>query len=120
MKDVCTSRRPVALIIMDGWGIRDDGGQRRGAGQHAQLRHLERTRALCSMRPGWPWGCRGADGQLRGRHPPNLGAGLCRLPGFHCSINMAIEDGSLVRNDVVAAALEGVRRGTKLHLIGPL
>ena len=48
----------------------------------------------------------------------NLGAGRIVYQDF-TRINLAIEDGSLARNDVVATALEGVKaRSARLHLIG--
>ncbi|MCB0135950.1 MAG: 2,3-bisphosphoglycerate-independent phosphoglycerate mutase, partial [Caldilineaceae bacterium] len=112
--------KPVALIIMDGWGIREMTEANAVAlGNTPNYDTWERTRERCvldasGLAVGLPEGQMGNSevGHL------NLGAGRIVYQDF-TRINMAIEDGSLARNDVVATALEGVKaRGTKLHLIG--
>src|SRR5690606_185333 len=112
--------RPVALIIMDGWGIREMAEANAVAlGNTPNYDTWERTRERCvldasGMAVGLPEGQMGNSevGHL------NLGAGRIVYQDF-TRVHLAIEDGSLARNDVVAAALEGVKaRGRKLHLIG--
>lgn len=112
--------RPVALIIMDGWGMREMTEANAVAlGNTPSYDAWERTRERCvldasGMAVGLPEGQMGNSevGHL------NLGAGRIVYQDF-TRINMAIEDGSLAHNRVVAAALEGVQqRGSKLHLIG--
>jgi len=112
--------KPVALIIMDGWGIREMTEANAVAlGNTPNYDTWERTRERCvldasGLAVGLPEGQMGNSevGHL------NLGAGRIVYQDF-TRINLAIEDGSLARNDVVATALEGVKaRGTKLHLIG--
>ncbi|MEZ4863317.1 MAG: 2,3-bisphosphoglycerate-independent phosphoglycerate mutase [Caldilineaceae bacterium] len=114
--------RPVALIIMDGWGIRE-----MAAGNAVVLgktpnydrwnRELERTVLDASGEAvGLPEGQMGNSevGHL------NLGAGRVVYQDL-TRIDLAIRDHSFFDNQTLTAALEEVKKqGSKLHLIGLL
>ncbi len=116
------SYRPVALIIMDGWGIRE-----MAEGNAVVLadtpnydrwnREGERTVLDASGEPvGLPEGQMGNSevGHL------NLGAGRIVYQDL-TRINLAIRDKTFYENETLLAALKGVKeRGGKLHLIGLL
>ncbi len=112
--------RPVALIIMDGWGIRNM--TEANAVMLAETPNYDswnRTRERCvldasGLAVGLPEGQMGNSevGHL------NLGAGRIVYQDF-TRINLAIEDGSLAENQVLAQAIADLQgRGGKLHLIG--
>ena len=92
--------RPVALVILDGFGLAPDGpGQRRRAGAHARLRRAlgalpahdaDRLRARRRA-------ARGADGQLRGR-ATSTSAPAGSSPQDLVRIGDAVADGSLASN----------------------
>lgn len=112
--------RPVALIIMDGWGIREMTEANAVAlANTPNYDRWSRTRERCvldasGLAVGLP------DGQMGNSEVGhlNLGAGRIVYQDF-TRISMAVEDGSLARNDVLTTALTSVKaRGTKLHLIG--
>ena len=112
--------RPVALIILDGLGIREM--KEANAVALAETPNYDRWNTMhercvldaSGLAVGLPEGQMGNSevGHL------NLGAGRVIYQDF-TRINLAIEDGSLARNDVLAGALSAVKaRGGKLHLIG--
>ncbi|HNS01797.1 MAG TPA: 2,3-bisphosphoglycerate-independent phosphoglycerate mutase [Anaerolineae bacterium] len=114
------SVKPVALIIMDGWGIREMKafnavalGETPNYDRWNQT--LERTVLDASgMAVGLPEGQMGNSevGHL------NLGAGRIIYQDF-TRINLAIQDGSLAKNQVLGAALQRLQGNQgKLHLIG--
>lgn len=112
--------RPVALIILDGWGIR-----RKEDGNAAMLGHtpnydrwmrtLERAIVDASGEAvGLPEGQMGNSevGHL------NLGSGRIVYQEF-TRINMAIKNGSFFENEILLSAMEEVKEsGAKLHVIG--
>ncbi|MEZ4767169.1 MAG: 2,3-bisphosphoglycerate-independent phosphoglycerate mutase [Caldilineales bacterium] len=112
--------RPVALIILDGWGIREM--KEANAVALGETPNYDRWNAMhercvldaSGMAVGLPEGQMGNSevGHL------NLGAGRVIYQDF-TRINRAIEDGSLAKNHVLTGALSAVKaRGGKLHLIG--
>lgn len=112
--------RPVALIILDGWGIREmEAGNAVLLGNTPNydrwLRSLERTIVDASGEAvGLPGGQMGNSevGHL------NLGAGRIIYQEL-TRINLAIQDGSFFTNDVLNEAFEETKaRDGKLHLIG--
>lgn len=114
--------RPVALIIMDGWGIRE-----MAEGNAVVLadtpnydrwnRELERSMLDASGEPvGLPEGQMGNSevGHL------NLGAGRIVYQDL-TRINLAIRDKTFFDNETLLEAIKGVKeRDSKLHLIGLL
>ena len=115
-----TPVRPVALIILDGLGIREM--REANAVALAETPNYDRWNAMhercvldaSGLAVGLPEGQMGNSevGHL------NLGAGRIIYQDF-TRINLAIEDGSLARNQVLADAMTAVKaRGGKLHLIG--
>lgn len=114
--------RPVALIIMDGWGIREMAeGNAVVLGKTPNYdrwnRELERTVLDASGEAvGLPAGQMGNSevGHL------NLGAGRIVYQDL-TRINLAIRDERFYTNETLLAAINGVKeRNGKLHLIGLL
>jgi 2,3-bisphosphoglycerate-independent phosphoglycerate mutase len=112
--------RPVALIIMDGWGIRENAfGNAVVLGNTPNYdkwnRELERSVLDASGEAvGLPEGQMGNSevGHL------NLGAGRIVYQDL-TRINLAIRDGSFARLPTLVAALDKVKAGGhKLHVIG--
>lgn len=116
------SYRPVALIIMDGWGIREMAeGNAVVLGNTPNYdrwnREGERTVLDASGEAvGLPEGQMGNSevGHL------NLGAGRIVYQDL-TRINMAIRDNTFFENETLLEAIDGVKkRNGKLHLIGLL
>lgn len=115
-------KKPVALLILDGWGIREmaEGNavvQANTPNYHRWLRERERAILDASGEAvGLP------DGQMGNSEVGHLNLGAGRIVYQDLTrINLAIRDGSFARQPVLAEALAGLRqRGGKLHLIGLL
>ncbi|MCP4359065.1 MAG: 2,3-bisphosphoglycerate-independent phosphoglycerate mutase [Chloroflexi bacterium] len=114
--------KPVALFILDGWGIRERESnnavvQAHTPNYHNWLRTRERAVLDASGEVvGLP------DGQMGNSEVGhlNLGAGRIVYQNF-TRINMAIRDGSFYDISVLLQAIEQVKvKGGKLHLIGLL
>ena len=112
--------RPVALIVLDGWGYREETEGNAIALANtptwdAIWRHPARTLLEASgLRVGLP---RGQMGNSEVGHL-NLGAGRVVMQDL-VRISTAIEDGSFFRNASLVAACAQVRNnGGTLHLIG--
>jgi 2,3-bisphosphoglycerate-independent phosphoglycerate mutase len=112
--------RPVALIILDGWGIREmEGGNAVILGNTPNydrwMRTLERSIVDASGEAvGLPEGQMGNSevGHL------NLGAGRIVYQDL-TRINLAIKDGSFFNNEVLGKAIEEAKiSGGKVHVIG--
>jgi len=112
--------RPVAIIIMDGFGI---SAERKGnAIACAKKPHLEKiwrnfpttTIASSGLAVGLP---RGQMGNSEVGHL-NLGAGRIVFQDY-TRISLATEDGTLEKNQVLRKAMEAAKGG-KLHLLGLL
>lgn len=116
------SGRPVALIVLDGWGYRADReGNAIALARTPTWDRLWglRSRSLLQasgLRVGLPAGQMGNSevGHL------NLGAGRVVMQDL-VRINAAVQDGSFFRNPALLAACETARRsGGTLHLMGLL
>lgn len=114
--------RPVALIILDGWGIREMEHGNATVQAHTPnydrwLREGERSVIDASGEAvGLPEGQMGNSevGHL------NLGAGRVVYQDL-TRINRAVDSGDFFTNQVLLSTLEGVKsRGKKLHIIGLL
>ncbi len=113
---------PVALVILDGWGISD-----RCDGNAACL---AKTPTMDSLRRDWPSGQLGAsgrnvglpDGQMGNSEVGHLNIGAGRIVYQDLTrISLAIEDGSLFKNAALLELCEKlVVSGGKLHLLGLL
>ena len=112
--------RPVALIILDGWGIREmEAGNAVVLGNTPNydrwMRTLERTVVDASGEAvGLPEGQMGNSevGHL------NLGAGRVIYQEL-TRINLAIKDGTFFDNAVLKDAIdETIKNGGKLHVVG--
>jgi 2,3-bisphosphoglycerate-independent phosphoglycerate mutase len=112
--------KPVALIIMDGWGTREMKAFNAVAlGETPNYDRWNQTLERCvldasGLAVGLPEGQMGNSevGHL------NLGAGRVVYQDF-TRINLAIQDGSLARNQVLGDALTRLKATNgKLHLIG--
>ena len=115
-------KTPTTLIIMDGYGLRDD--PHGNAIKNARKPNLD---ALFSQSPGCKLACSGLDvglpkGQIGNSEVghTNMGAGRVvfqELP----RITLAVEDGSFFRNEAYVAAMDAcLEKGTALHLLGLL
>jgi 2,3-bisphosphoglycerate-independent phosphoglycerate mutase len=122
------SVRPrVALLILDGWGVRDEAW-----GNLVQEAETPVMDALCATCPstrleaageavGLPNVVPGRPGKTVGNSEVghlHLGAGRI-VPSDRLRVERAIADGSFDRNPAFRWAMEGaVRDGTHLHLLG--
>ncbi len=114
------SYRPVALIILDGWGIRrkkDGNAVMLGNTPNYDhwMRTLERSIVDASGEAvGLP------DGQMGNSEVGHLNLGAGRIVYQDLTrINLSIEDGTFSDNDVLVSAVNQVKEsGGKLHVIG--
>jgi 2,3-bisphosphoglycerate-independent phosphoglycerate mutase len=112
--------RPVALIILDGWGIREmEDGNAVVLGNtpnyDSWMRTLERSIVDASGEAvGLP------EGQMGNSEVGHLNLGAGRIVYQELTrINLAIRDGSFFNNDVLTEAMEKVKAdGGKVHVIG--
>ncbi len=112
--------KPVALIILDGWGIREkeDGNAAvlgRTPNYDKWMRTLERTILDASGEAvGLP------DGQMGNSEVGHLNLGAGRVVYQDLTrINLAIRDGSFNQMPALIQAMETVKvKGSKLHVIG--
>ncbi len=118
MKDI----HPLLLIIMDGWGWREDieGNAIRLAGT-PNLDLLQKNYPFTLLK------CAGEavglpEGQMGNSEVGHLNIGAGRIVYQELTrINMAIKDRSFFRNSVFLEAIESVKRSSgKLHLMGLL
>lgn len=112
--------KPVALIILDGWGIREkEDGNAVVLGHTPNydkwMRSLERTILDASGEAvGLP------DGQMGNSEVGHLNLGAGRIVYQDLTrINLSIREGTFGRNEALVEAMETVKtKGSKLHLIG--
>ncbi len=114
--------RPVALIILDGWGYAEPG-----PGNAASL---ARTPTIDGLLERYPWvlleasGCAVGlpDGVMGNSEVGHLALGSGRVVCQDLSrINGAIEDGSFFANPVLAPVMaDAAERGAAIHLMGLL
>ncbi len=115
-------KRPVALVILDGWGINDDCSN--NAVCQAKTPVLD---SLFAQYPSSRLGASGMnvglpDGQMGNSEVGhlNIGAGRIIYQDF-TRISKSIADGDFFQNPVLTQAIEQVRaQGGKLHLMGLL
>ncbi|GAB4292010.1 MAG: 2,3-bisphosphoglycerate-independent phosphoglycerate mutase [Coriobacteriia bacterium] len=114
------ARRPVVLVIMDGFGLRDEPeGNAIAAAETPVLDELFATRPwapldAAGLAVGLPEGQMGNSevGHL------NIGAGRIVYQEF-TRICKAIEDGSLAANEVLQDAMDGaIAEGRAIHFMG--
>ncbi|MCL4078879.1 2,3-bisphosphoglycerate-independent phosphoglycerate mutase [Coriobacteriia bacterium Es71-Z0120] len=111
---------PVALIIMDGFGLAPPGP--------GNAISLARTPNLDALMMRWPWtslACSGLavglpEGQMGNSEVGHLNIGAGRVVYQELTrIFKAIEDGSLEENEVLAHAIDGaVADGRAVHFMG--
>ena len=114
--------RPVTLIIIDGWGIEDD--------PKYSARARAKTPFYDSLIAGYPHtalACSGLDvglpeGQMGNSEVGHLNIGAGRIVyQDYTRINLAVKDGSLFMNPVLAGAMDAAKAtGGALHLLGLL
>jgi 2,3-bisphosphoglycerate-independent phosphoglycerate mutase len=113
-------RRPVALIILDGWGIgRDEPGNAVLAANTPTMDRIWRDYPHTSvLTSGFAVGL--PDGQMGNSEVGhmNLGAGFVVFQAIS-RIDKAIADGELAANPHLLAAIDDcIERGSTLHLMG--
>jgi 2,3-bisphosphoglycerate-independent phosphoglycerate mutase len=114
------ARPPVALIVMDGFGMAEAGPGNAIA--------LARTPNLDELFSAFPWTTLVAsglavglpEGQMGNSEVGHLNMGAGRVVYQELTrINLAIEDGSLAENPVLAGAIDGaVASGGAVHFMG--
>lgn len=125
-KTIETAKRPVVLIIRDGWGINPGG--REGAVANGDATLLARTPFHDELYARYPWAKVSGSGEDVGLPAGqmgnsevghlNLGAGRIVYQDL-TRINKAIRDGELVSNPtLVEAFAQAARPGVRLHLLG--
>lgn len=122
MTSVPSRKNPLVLMILDGWGVRDDAPD--NAVSHANTPVLDALYKTVpntlvdgsGMAVGLP---EGQMGNSEVGHV-NLGAGRIVYQDF-TRITKAIEDGSFNENPILTGALEGpVAKGGTVHIMGLL
>jgi len=119
--------RRVALLILDGWGVRDNAwGNLILEAETPVMDFLQATYPATRIEAageavGLPNTIPGRAGQAVGNSEVghiHLGAGRI-MPSDRLRIEQSIADGSLFENPAIRWAMEGARRdGTRLHLLG--
>jgi len=116
------NQRPLALIILDGWGVSESTERNAIAGAHkpnydALCRNYPMTTLVSfGERVGLP---AGEPGSAESGHL-NLGAGRI-VRTNKCRIDEAIESGEFFDNEVLVGAMQQAKeRGAAVHLVGLL
>lgn len=111
---------PVALVILDGWGVAPPG-----PGNAVELAESPTFDALVAAGPHTTMAASGLDvglpsGQIGNSEVGHLNLGAGRVVYQDLTrIDRAIEDGSFARNEVLASTYEAARSGRGvLHVIG--
>ncbi len=112
--------RPVMLVVMDGWGLRDETA-------HNAIR-FARTPNVTSLGRTWPYTTLKTsgrdvglpDGQMGNSEVGHLNLGAGRIVWQEISrIDEAIADGTFFRSPALVGAIDHARaEGTRLHLLG--
>ncbi|BCX49862.1 2,3-bisphosphoglycerate-independent phosphoglycerate mutase [Haloferula helveola] len=120
------AKKPVVLIIRDGWGVNPGGKETAEKDGNATL--LADTPFHDDMMGKYPKGFLSAsgmdvglpDGQMGNSEVGHLNLGAGRIVYQDLTrINKAIEDGSLESNETFQAAMKAAKaRGKRLHFIG--
>ena len=115
-----TGHPPVALVIMDGFGVAEPG-----PGNAISLARTPNLDALAAAFPSATLRASGLavglpDGQMGNSEVGHLNMGAGRVVYQELTrINLAIEDGSLGRNEVLAGAIDAaVAEGGAVHFMG--
>ena len=118
------AKKPVVLIIRDGWGINPGGRAQAEANGDATL--LANTPFHDHLYATYPWAKVSGSGEDVGLPPGqmgnsevghlNLGAGRIVYQDL-TRINKAIREGALASNEVLVEAFEKAK-GKRLHLLG--
>lgn len=119
--DASAAIRPVVLLILDGWGHREDPTDNALA-----QAHLPHWRSLLARAPHTLIHTEGRhvglpDGQMGNSEVGHMNLGAGRIVYQDLTrIDAAIEDGSFFANAELRAACDAVRGGGTLHVMGLL
>src|SRR5579859_2812603 len=122
------SRRPIVLIIRDGWGVCDESAE--DARRHGNAVLLAHLPVLDELVERYPHSLLRASGEAVGLPAgqmgnsevghQNLGAGRVTYQDL-MRISVAVRDGSFFRNPVLLKVIGEMKRtGRRLHLMGLL
>ena len=112
---------PLVLIVLDGFGVRDDGSD--NAIARARTPHLDgfyakyphTTLEASALRVGLP------EGQMGNSEVGHLNIGAGRVVYMDSTrISLAVRDGRLAENAVLRGAVDAVKEKGALHLLGLL
>ena len=113
------AQRPVALIILDGWGIREgEAGNAVVLGHTPNFDRWTETLERCLLDAsgeavGLP------EGQMGNSEVGHMNLGAGRIVYQNLTrINRAIRDGSFFENEVLVTALDKVQGKGRFHLVG--
>jgi 2,3-bisphosphoglycerate-independent phosphoglycerate mutase len=121
-------KKPLILIIRDGWGVCDEDAE--SAKQHGNAVLLAKVPVLNELLRTYPYSLLQASGEAVGLPAgqmgnsevghQNLGAGRVTYQDL-MRISVAIRDGSFFRNPVLLKVIGEIKRtGKRLHLMGLL
>src|SRR5579864_127957 len=121
-------KRPLVLIIRDGWGVRDEDAE--AAKRHGNAVLLAKVPVLDQLLKSYPHALLKASGEAVGLPPgqmgnsevghQNLGAGRVTYQDL-MRVSVAIRDGSFFKNPVLLKVMGEIRQtGRTLHLMGLL
>jgi 2,3-bisphosphoglycerate-independent phosphoglycerate mutase len=116
-----TTSRPIVLMVLDGFGVRENGADNAIALAHTP--HLDRfyatyphtTLEASGLRVGLP------EGQMGNSEVGHLNIGAGRVVYMDSTrISLAVRTGEIDRNPVLGEAMDRVRETGALHLMGLL
>ncbi len=114
------TNRPVLLLILDGWGLREDG-----PGNAIEMAHPKRYQQLLAQYPHIALDASGEavglpNGQMGNSEVGHLNMGAGRVVYQEITrINKSIRDGDFFQNPVLLEAIDHAKKnGKTLHLMG--
>ena len=121
-KDTNMSKKPVVLMVLDGYGLNDK--TEGNAIAQAKTPVMDKLMAECPFQKGYASGLSVGlpDGQMGNSEVGHMNIGAGRIIYQELTrITKSIEDGDFFENKALLAAVDNVKKnGTSLHLFGLL